>query len=283
MRSMSVQNCRMALCSRSGRKACTMSTRWKGVTPRKLGRSLSASKDVANLCHFAEFSSSREVIRCGSCSDSRRKASLRSLGAQEGYPRGTASLTEATSPPVKISHSRGWKWSVCIPLTRCKANMERSALNSARPTKYSVRTSRSAANVSSLSSIRLVAVSAFSACLNRVRKEARENWYMWFSFCRAFTRKYSFAPASAKGRYTSLCSSSFTEASALCTSASSISPDFSFVRVSDSISDVFSSRLPSAVASSCSRSFSSFANCTLKSSSLRSISPLAFSSSGCSF
>jgi hypothetical protein len=56
------------------------------VSPLRLGRSLSASKLVANRCHFALFSSSRDVIRCGSCSDRSLKASFLSEGAQDGYP-----------------------------------------------------------------------------------------------------------------------------------------------------------------------------------------------------
>ena len=105
------------------------------------------------LCHFAVFSKSSALIKCGSCSVSNRKAAFLSEGAHCGYPLGTASVTDATNAPVNISHSLGWKWSGCIPLTRCSANIGRSALNRALPTKYSTLTSTSAAKWTNLSSV----------------------------------------------------------------------------------------------------------------------------------
>lgn len=55
-------------------------------------------------------------------------------------------------------------------------------------------------------------------------------------------------PPEAKGRYTSRCSSNLMDASADLTNASSISFDFSLVRDKESIKDLFSNKLPSAVA-----------------------------------
>ena len=140
-----------------------------------------------------------------------------------------------------------------MPRTRCKANIGRSVLKRARPTKYSTRTCKSRTSISNRSSVVFAVLhsSAPNDCLKSARNDDSENWYMWHTACNDLTRKNSLEPADAKGRYTSRCSSSLTEASALLTSASSISLDFSFVRDSESISDLFSRRLPSAVASAC--------------------------------
>ena len=59
-RSTSHANWCNADCKRSGRKACTKSTRWNEDTDRMAGKSRSHSGDVAHLCHLSRVNGTGE-------------------------------------------------------------------------------------------------------------------------------------------------------------------------------------------------------------------------------